>query len=114
MTRDEILKLEAGRELDALVAEKVMGLLVTNHGTAKIIYGKVEVDGKEHVTFSPVRPYSTDIAAAWEVVEKMSDDYEITINATHRKYWCHASGPTWKQLSMVVIISIYQPLMYPI
>ena len=45
----------------------------------------------------PLPDYCTQIAAAWEVVEKMSGDYEVTINAAHRKYWCHAAGPTWKQ-----------------
>ena len=43
--------MEAGRELDALVAEKVMG--------AKVVF-------VENVPY-----YSTDIAAAWEVVNHL-------------------------------------------
>src|SRR5207245_4506773 len=42
-------KIEAGRELDRLIAEKVMGL----------------------TPGEPIPPYSTDIAAAWTVVETM-------------------------------------------
>jgi hypothetical protein len=46
-----------GRELDALVAEKVMGETVFPD------YGEFNARG--------VKPYSTDIAAAWQVVEKL-------------------------------------------
>ena len=63
---------EAGRELDALVAEKVMGFAVRR--------GTLEYDGSVSVwmvfddgsggTLNPV-PYSTDIAAAWQVVERI-------------------------------------------
>jgi hypothetical protein len=67
MTRDEILKMEAGPELDALIAEKVMewtewpisGDYVTLHGKT----------GHTIDTFNP----SSDISAAWEVVEKLQD-----------------------------------------
>lgn len=60
-------KMEAGRELDALVAEKVMGWNVcgtADNDRAGIAPGQ---------TASAVRipPYSTDIAAAWEVVERI-------------------------------------------
>jgi len=47
MNRDEILEMPAGREMDALVAEMVMG----------------QTECARH--------YSTDIAAAWQVWEKM-------------------------------------------
>lgn len=42
-----------GRELDALIAEKVMGLASGRH------------------LLGPDKPYSTSIEAAWEVTEKM-------------------------------------------
>lgn len=47
--------LPAGRELDLLVAERVLGDMVARH------------------TAMGPRPYSTDIAAAWEVVEKLRE-----------------------------------------
>jgi hypothetical protein len=63
MNRDEILAMEPGRELDALVAEKVMGYKL--HYPEN--YDQCTVD-KGHIIdcFEP----STDISAAWEVVEK--------------------------------------------
>ena len=58
--------LPAGRELDALVAEKVFGV---PHGDCFDTYG-----GKrcvKHDEYGGPQCYSTDIAAAWEVVEKL-------------------------------------------
>jgi len=50
-----------GRELDALVAECVMGLTVDRNG-------HIEKTSNWH---APPPEYSTDIAAAWEVVERL-------------------------------------------
>lgn len=77
----------AGRELDALIAEKVMGWKVfrngehgphrweaeTDRGTLRVIDSSYSGDG-----FSP----STDIAAAWEVVEKVrkeAGDFQLAL-----------------------------------
>ena len=91
MTRDEVLGLKPGRELDALVAEKVMmyekihphtqctSLDISKHyyyvkehedeltrykGVYALIYCE---DGWYPLEFSP----STDISAAWEVAEQL-------------------------------------------
>ena len=78
-------KLEAGRELDARVAEKVMGqgsgypLPNDFHYIAEIPY------------------YSTDIAAAWEVVEKLKDDgYTVQLWSYSGSccYGCAIARPT--------------------
>lgn len=53
--------MKPGRELDALVAEKVMGWSPVGD----------EFDGAEFAAFLDAHPYSTDIAAAWEVFEKI-------------------------------------------
>ena len=86
MTRDEILALEAGRELDALVAEKVMGWTWGEYsppveGPSKILRPPESwAPSPDRAPGSEVScpgwhfrvpQYSTDIAAAWEVVEKM-------------------------------------------
>jgi len=67
MTHDEIDKMEAGRKLDALVAEKVMGLS-----------GPFDVCDcgwpGNHIGKTLIPPYSTSISAAWEVVEKLKAD----------------------------------------
>lgn len=82
MTRDEILSMPAGREMDALVAEKVMGQTNFLHpgfyweerstedgdgwnGMVCPRCGANETDNwKEKCT----KHYSTDIVAAWEVL----------------------------------------------
>jgi hypothetical protein len=67
MTRDEILNMKAGRETDVMVAEKVMGLRLELHlgkpatRTVKDKYDKIRI----------IPNYSTDISAAWEVVDFM-------------------------------------------
>lgn len=66
--------MEAGRELDALVAEKVMGLdcswrCVTLDGT-----------GRDRGPARRIKPYSTNIDAAWEVVEKLKENHTVNIH----------------------------------
>ena len=79
---------EAGRELDALVAEKVMGLPDVGRYSREDMrslewthYGKngdvhdfyYLLDEDNNPRWSVPR-YSTSIAAAWEVVEKLTGD----------------------------------------
>jgi hypothetical protein len=77
VTRDEVWALPAGPELDALVAEKVMGWqnvqsadrlvwLGWPPGVPMVLNYPNGYSGAENIP-----PYSTDIAAAWQVVEKM-------------------------------------------
>jgi len=81
-------EMEAGREMDALIAEKVMGwtrhswashsalkkmLYCTNCGKTKGIH---QNEGFAQFCNKPIcgpDNYSTDIAAAWEVVEMLED-----------------------------------------
>ena len=84
--------LPAGRELDALVAEKVMGWVRgRRYGNGN---GEWIIDGKTSVsrTWDSTPSYSTSIAAAWEVVEKMRNTKE----APDETYWvltdCAGSG----------------------
>lgn len=69
-------ELNAGRELDALVAERVMGLTSFKHDGYDGECAKCGFEWDPHRggpgTACPIPdPYSTDIAAAWEVVEKL-------------------------------------------
>lgn len=72
LTREQILEMEPGRELDRLVALYVMGLDESNFnydtetGTSERIRQN-ETFGEVWEPFNP----STDIAAAWEVVDKL-------------------------------------------
>lgn len=71
--------MEAGRELDALIAEKVMGCKILYVGTVSgekpwgcgclnEIHSIGDGDAE-------LKEFSTDIAAAWEVVEKLREKY---------------------------------------
>lgn len=64
----DIDKLEAGRELDALVAEKVMGW--TTFEEYGQTFWRAPNDGTRYLE---PREFSTDIAAAWEVVKKLGE-----------------------------------------
>lgn len=81
MTMDEIVNMVEGRELDALIAEKVMGWFdyyphfSTEHHFsgwfAEVPKDKLGICMADE-DWSP----STDIAAAWEVVEKVDADLD--------------------------------------
>lgn len=79
--------MEAGRELDALIAEKVMGWergenwLIPPVGTPmRDNNWAAEWDEKGRPHWLP--RYSQDIEAAWQVVEKLRKDWEyLFINA---------------------------------
>ena len=53
MTREEILAMRPGVELNLLVCEKVF----------------------DNKTFGSVKPYSTDISAVWRVLRKLREEY---------------------------------------
>ena len=95
-----VMTVKAGRALDADVAEKVMGLTV-REGLMRLGYYEMEpeildvgdepIDGMEHeevlIVGKALLPhYSTDIAAAWQVVEK-ADEFEMW-NHTGKSYGC--------------------------
>lgn len=71
--------MKAGRELDALVAEKVMGMH-KELGTGRGMMGErsgyfdawIQSNGERYGRNAP--PFSTDISVAWQVVEKMKKD----------------------------------------
>ena len=93
MTRDEILNMPAGRDMDALIAEKVMGVKVVPNIDTDFLRGDYGKDGtawtrlvltptKFHpnepgyreepiTTYEPIDHYSTNLYDAWEVVDKI-------------------------------------------
>lgn len=68
MTRDEILKMPAGREIDALVATEIFGVEVEFEKIAGEPYAK----GKGY----SIPQYSYRISDAWDVVEKLAGEAE--------------------------------------
>ena len=70
MTRDEILNMPAGREMDAILMEKLF-----EYSWDSSFKGGAwrHADGSCYLQQLLPR-FSTDIAAAWEVVEKLCDE----------------------------------------
>jgi len=81
MTTEEILALKAGRELNIRVAEAVMGRRYTQDET----FGDMEVDSQ--MVYSSLQPYSEDISAAWQVIEKMKGYNPRIAFDTHSQKW---------------------------
>lgn len=94
-------EMQAGRELDALIAEKVMGL-VWDETHCRICGWKLSATVEQGCVKDScsLRPppsrradepphYSTDIAAAWQVVEKISS-YSLTVIITN-----HMAAEGW-------------------
>lgn len=73
------MKLDAGRELDALIAEKVMGWTWDESTAWSPSGGRNSRTGRPDDPWWWLPHYSTDIAAAWEVFEKIP----MTIYAPH-------------------------------
>ena len=46
-----------------------------------------------------VPAYSTDIKAAWEIVEHARSEYEFSMNSSPKEFWARFTGPTWKQVA---------------
>jgi hypothetical protein len=78
MTRDEILNTPAGREIEALIELAIFNRTLTS-AASDASYIKTP-NGYEDLRRN--KHYSTDISAAWEVVEKLKPQFqEITIDA---------------------------------
>jgi hypothetical protein len=99
MTKDEILNMPAGKEIDALVAEKVMGWNWVFRPDNVPEYSNIDgtPNGRPKYIVPPAIPaytwntawmaidlpnYSTNISDAWEVVEKMMEDGDVFL-----EYW---------------------------
>lgn len=66
LTVDEILSMPAGREMDALIFEHVFG---AEKGTFPV-YAPMKSELGDYMV-RPIQEYSSDISAAFEVVDKM-------------------------------------------
>lgn len=91
MTRDEILNMPAGRALDALIEYHIMKTQVPRNSDGHLSRSWVDGYGYEN-TF-----YSTDIAAAWDVVEKLNRDGWYVSVFTGHKFECALSHPNPKR-----------------
>lgn len=95
--------MDAGRELDALVAEKVMGLPVRWREDPYREIG-MPVKGREpwlkgrangvEYDWAPVPRYSADMSAAWKIVDAMNARGHALNRLAQIPYWaCWFGGP---------------------
>ena len=89
----DIDKMEAGREMNVIVHMEVFDepRNVPAMRDPEYLYesseaGWVKVEAP---------PYSTDISAAWQVVEKMSETWEFSLNYQDNKYKFLLWKPEW-------------------
>lgn len=94
-------EMKAGRELDALVAERVMGIRVTED------QGDYWPPARPGSNFStqPIRHYSTRIADAWEVADKIglfTTKYQVLAHDGNNWVVCEEVNPagTWGVMGM--------------
>jgi hypothetical protein len=107
MNKDEILNMPAGREMDALVAEKVLGwqwqqfkdyerLYILDSEMRR--YGAMRQGGETEYT-SNLREYSKDMGAAWEVVDQMLFQSHQGIYLRFKNHLAYLTGnqlfPSW-------------------
>lgn len=87
LTRESILAMQPGREMDALVAECVMGWSDERPRYSQYI----KVDGNDIRAWEP----STDIAAAWEVIDSPQlARYRFGVLMTELGLWeCRSFSP---------------------
>jgi hypothetical protein len=90
-------RMSPGRELDALVAERVMGWRFhgkfTEDPNLNCDRWAVDPDGHERFYWE-VPDYSTKIAAAWAVVEKITSEHWIAMDICQRPKQADA-GEAW-------------------
>ena len=86
MTRDEILAMNAGREMNILVSKEIMGNKVVHDD----ILGDTEIltTEKGEPVFGPLSSYSDDIASAQLVVTKM-----INLGYNEAQMWENEKRP---------------------
>lgn len=76
--------ISAGRELDALIAEKVFGLVPCQAEVHEGAYMRpCHANPDSPTSGGETRCYSTNISAAWEVAEKL----KITVRPSGGQWW---------------------------
>ena len=86
MTKDEIWAMEAGEELDKLVIKELMHHIRDDSERPRCKICSVWKDWYKPAGCED-KKYSTDISAAWQVVEKLKDYYpEIEFNQYTKKW----------------------------
>ena len=85
LTREEILSLLPGRELDALIAKHVMGLDMVEDQLPQL--PRYYLTDYEKTIHRDVPLYSSDISAAWEVVTHLKSKYWYFMLSDENEGW---------------------------
>lgn len=84
LTREQVLEMGAGREMDSLIAERVMKWYITKGEYSGKEYWN-DSDDYSHYSLQGFNP-STHILAAWEVLEKMNNEgCRVLVNVADEK-----------------------------
>lgn len=93
-------ELTAGRELDALIAEKVMGWKLDYEFADSIGAPTVPALRDQYDEWGMLPEFSTDISAAWQVVKRLADSgFNVTISRVldwRDKYECYLVKENWR------------------
>lgn len=111
MTRDEILAMKPGKELNKMVGEKVMEyliyhydkdvpdncyyMLMDEHFDLVAGYEGIHIGERktEELAWDDCPKFSEDISAAWEVVEKMKEKYAVAVVSFKSAVLCKIQAP---------------------
>jgi len=99
VTKEEILAMEPGRKLDILIAKEAFGLKIDEDGMVLVTYhlSKGDIECPE----AP-QPYSTDISAAWQVLEKLQEKWRwITLFCDHGAWFITLENPDEKEIKKI-------------
>lgn len=115
----EVAEVGTGRELDALVAERVMGWLRHDLTWESATTGGLHICRRCSASYCsppwsregvmqrewcgvklPLPRYSTDMSAAWEVAEMVAMTYQIKVGSdkTAFAWWCEIGDGDWRSI----------------
>lgn len=103
--------MKPGRELDIAIAEKVFGAKVENlsqkHGwridfKSNMVECNDFIKSDAGIEGSKLKPFSTDIAAAWKVLEKFSHT-RLWFNSHFQKWICEWARPSTPPFVTIIV-----------
>ena len=98
MRNDKIAEMKAGRELNSIVAEEIMGCDVIEDE----VFGDMErhLDKEGNSVYLPLSPYSEEMPGAHQVISKM-----LSLGYDEAEYW---KGETRPEVICKAALSVIQ------
>ena len=81
MTKEEILAMKAGRDLNIIIAEDAMGCKFAQDE----LFGDMQrcIDSQGNSVWGPLEPYSEDRSIAQQIIDKLKDNYNARVEFNH-------------------------------